>query len=274
MLSVNRLMENTFLLTTGALSLCAWVIAFGGVCAFRALPNVGYWIIVYELFLTLGILFVFMSGTFLHYRMALLTLLAISIALLHGQIDYVLPIERFDSRFIDQGGAAAVGAGYIIMIIIQFLWVFVFGSEPNSYLGQFGHGWTAMNNSVEHHHVDKAPATTTAAAVAAHPPQQYEMGDKTIVPSPGAYNEYPPNSAATPHPAAASSTTPVSPAGPASYPIQVEALHDYKASPDDPTELSFKKGDILHVVERKGNWWQARNSEGATGIIPSNYFAP
>ena len=46
-----------------------------------------------------------------------------------------------------------------------------------------------------------------------------------------------------------------------------------KASPDDPTELSFKKGDILHVVERKGNWWQARNSEGATGIIPSNYVS-
>lgn len=146
-----------------------------------------------------------------------------------------------------------------------------------------------MNNSVEHHHVDKTPATAGAAtAVASHPPQQYEMGDKTIVPSPSGYNEYPPSSAATPHPAAASST-PVSPAGPASYPIQVEALHDCKyitsgleemtnvlidqASPDDPTELSFKKGDILHVVERKGNWWQARNSEGATGIIPSNYVS-
>lgn len=93
----------------------------------------------------------------------------------------------------------------------QFLWVFVFGSEPNSYLGQFGHSWSAMNNSVEHHpqqHHEKHPA--------------YEMtGDKTMVgpatgtaPAPvvNAYN----------HPAASPPQSPDAP----EYKERVQALHD------------------------------------------------
>jgi SHO1 osmosensor len=44
-----------------------------------------------------------------------------------------------------------------------------------------------------------------------------------------------------------------------------------KASVQDPNELSFDKGEILEIVDRKGNWWQARKNNGAIGIIPSNY---
>ena len=45
------------------------------------------------------------------------------------------------------------------------------------------------------------------------------------------------------------------------------------ASTDDPTELSFRKGEMLEVVEKKGNWWQARKGDGTMGIIPSNYVS-
>ncbi|KAI9321076.1 hypothetical protein BX666DRAFT_1875602 [Dichotomocladium elegans] len=292
MFSLDRLKENTFLLATGATAIVAWIIAFGGLCGYRMLSDVSYWIIVYELFLVLGILYVFATSTFLHYRMAvcvqeicLLTFLAISVALLHGEINSVLPATNHRA-----GAAGAFAAGYIILIIVQFLWVFVFGSEPNSYIGQFGHGWTAMSNTVDAHVPKQQENYNTAASVpvpvpmpmpmpmpsatsqaGSAPPQQYEMGDKTMV-SPGGFG----GSNAPAHPAAAASSpvSAASPNTPSAYTIQVEALHDYTASPDDPSELSFVKGESLHVVERKGNWWQARKADGTTGIIPSNYFAP
>ncbi|KAI8339759.1 hypothetical protein BC941DRAFT_338997, partial [Chlamydoabsidia padenii] len=53
--------------------------------------------------------------------------------------------------------------------------------------------------------------------------------------------------------------------------IPVVALHAYGANPEDPNELSFEKGEILYVHDKKGSWWQAKKSDGTVGMIPSNY---
>lgn len=43
------------------------------------------------------------------------------------------------------------------------------------------------------------------------------------------------------------------------------ALYAYTASPDDPNEVSFAKGEILDVVDASGKWWQVRTSSNHVG---------
>ena len=47
-------------------------------------------------------------------------------------------------------------------------------------------------------------------------------------------------------------------------------LYDYEAQTSE--ELTFKAGDLFHILDMDdGDWWTARTSGGTTGLIPSNY---
>ena len=39
---------------------------------------------------------------------------------------------------------------------------------------------------------------------------------------------------------------------------------------DDPNELSFKKGDVLEILDKTGKWWEARKEDGAEGSESSS----
>ncbi|KAK7022468.1 SH3-domain-containing membrane protein [Favolaschia claudopus] len=55
------------------------------------------------------------------------------------------------------------------------------------------------------------------------------------------------------------------------YPFRVRAKGDW--IPRSPSEISFKKGDILHSAEKDGKkWWNVRKVDGSVGSAPSNYF--
>ncbi|PPR06032.1 hypothetical protein CVT24_004702 [Panaeolus cyanescens] len=51
---------------------------------------------------------------------------------------------------------------------------------------------------------------------------------------------------------------------------KAEALFEYNANPSDLNEISFKKGEILGIVDKSGKWWEARGSDGRVGIFAFN----
>ncbi|KAJ6585635.1 hypothetical protein B0H19DRAFT_1110316 [Mycena capillaripes] len=55
------------------------------------------------------------------------------------------------------------------------------------------------------------------------------------------------------------------------YPFKVRARSDW--IPRSPSEISFKKGDVLYSTETEGKkWWKVRKADGSVGSAPSNYF--
>jgi hypothetical protein len=67
-----HILNNIFLLVTVLLSLVGWVVTFGAACAVGTALADGYpttwWIVIYELLLILGVIFVIITDTMVYYR--------------------------------------------------------------------------------------------------------------------------------------------------------------------------------------------------------------
>jgi SHO1 osmosensor len=49
------------------------------------------------------------------------------------------------------------------------------------------------------------------------------------------------------------------------FPLDAEGVSIDTASPDDPNEISFSKGEVLDIVDKNTKWWQARKVDGTVG---------
>ncbi|CAO3582503.1 unnamed protein product [Absidia cylindrospora] len=228
-------LTNPIVLTVSILAAIGWFILFVGGCV-AAFHGITWWIILYNLFVVV-LVFVGTGCSMLsNYKRMVMILLTISIVYL----TYLIPLVLY----AEPNGSRACAGGAIILIICEFIWIFLFGSDEESWVVQTTHRYN-----------DAGPTMATPAVI------QRQLSRASF--TRGGRNNT--DNAPLPQFNEKTRTDDASVA-------QVTALHNYQASPDDPNELSFEKNESLEILDRKGNWWQARKADGTTGIVPSNYF--
>ncbi|KAI8575415.1 hypothetical protein K450DRAFT_261907 [Umbelopsis ramanniana AG] len=270
---ISNVTGNPIILLSGVFAMIGWFIAFIAACIFQGLGGF-WWTIIFELLVLGGIFFVIAIDAFPQYRLVVLSFLSISIAML----------TSFIGNFINSSSSAAqaIGAGGVFLIIVQFSWVIIFGSDENSAINRSVYGLQIASRPPQQNNFKAgsiplgssvyAPSHNQGSFVNA---QEFSQPAQPIMMQASAPVM---NSPHVPHMAQVQSTLPPSSVENVASNSQaaidkVTALHAYQANPEDATELSFAKGEVLEVLDKKGNWWQARKQDGSEGIIPSNYFA-
>lgn len=178
----------------------------------------------------------------------------------------------------------AAAAGFVLLAMVDLLWVFYFGSTPASTPRAFIDSFALTKESAMHQQsLNNYGATgRPETSHSVQPPQMYNSSQHTGFDNPSPIgggtrtsNIQPPSFANTPAPQPTQNKSPVADAEvvpPSDYPYRAKAIYSYDANPEDANEISFTKHEILEVSDISGRWWQAKKENGDTGIAPSNYL--
>jgi len=303
-----------FLFTT-ILAVAGWFIAFIGQAAATAKVgngpvNVLWFSIFLELALILGVLHTLATDSIAMHRFQ------ISI---FGAIAIVFAVFGVNSGiFSNEGSLNAMSAGWLVLAVVNILWVLYFTSEEDSLMlhvfnmagtggltppsrrstrrhtrqlssgvgnGGYGYGGGISSGTYDAKYGESSslgrtpggPDMGSAGGMGSlgvsksNPnlgsgPQVGGPDAAPLMPVPGGVQ-----SGSNPDNAAMGAQE-IDTGGGESYLARAKALYAYQASPDDPNEISFVKGEVLDILDKSGKWWQARKSDGATGIAPSNYL--
>ncbi|KAF8173200.1 hypothetical protein K438DRAFT_1850685 [Mycena galopus ATCC 62051] len=254
-----------FFLATTVLAACAWaslclcVLTFTSV-GHRAVGSLWFAILL-QAALNVGVLFAVATDSIQIARLQLATF---------GAIATVFAVQGTDlGVFSSEDTLRPMGAGYLVLAIVDILWVLYFTSEADSLalhlINHLGTGGLAPPSRRRRSaRVSTATAHTTASKL------NYALGSGIGSPDMGMHEPKPASIARSPEPAEPAKggdddaeEEPM---------LRARALHAYKGSPDDPNELSFEKGEVLEIEDQEGKWWQAKKLDGKFGIVPSNYL--
>ncbi|PFH52335.1 hypothetical protein AMATHDRAFT_74381 [Amanita thiersii Skay4041] len=314
-LDFTPILTHYLFLFTSILSILAWFIAFVGQIVSTARLGHGavgtLWFAIFlQLFLILGVLYTLASDSIAMHRFQIAVF---------GSIAIVFSVHGVDRGiFADAAPLNAMAAGWLVLALVNILWVLYFTSEEDSLalhlfnsLGTGGltppgrrrrtrtqsHNMATTNGYVSNYtsgigphdmpydtkigdvrsqhsfvgagSLNETAANRSTAAGSIHDtsrgPGSIGGGDTNGPHSPlmsgaGARNSSIAGSGSDNNPP------------PEVYLYKAKALYAYTASPDDPSEISFAKGEILDILDKQGKWWQARKSDGKAGIAPSNYL--
>ncbi|KZS93192.1 hypothetical protein SISNIDRAFT_103919 [Sistotremastrum niveocremeum HHB9708] len=306
-------LTNYFFLFTTILAVAAWFIAFIGqavATADRGNGAVGVmWFAIFlQLALILGVLHTLASDAIGLHRFQISVFGAVAI------VFSVFGVN--EGIFTTIGSLDAMAAGWLVLAIVNILWVLYFTSEEDSLvlhvfnlLGTGGltpprrggrrHSRTSSGQGMQ---VNGAYGAYGSGGIGSATNGGFDMKGSTgpqgtignandlagrsnpnlggsLGPTGMDGQDAAPlmgntgNSPASGPPAGLAVTTPEPnrDTGEA-YMYRAKALYTYQASPDDPNEISFQKGEVLDILDKQGKWWQSRKADGTSGIAPSNYL--
>ncbi|TGZ76195.1 high osmolarity signaling protein SHO1B [Ascodesmis nigricans] len=256
----------------------AWLIAFVaqilGALEVDKFPKFTWWTAAFELAVILGVAIIIALGRVPKYHVAMVGFLSAGLVFTCSAIN--------DFVYWKKATMEAAGAGHILLSIVHIVWIFYFGTTPDAapYVDTYMMDKDGNRGRMSMPYGHDRPHTSTSSH---HAPQMYTSaqlsGFENTSPNPQQDQRMSSQQLGGPSASHAGQAQQQSVLGPDSevptpteYPYQAKAIYQYEASPNDPNELSFQKHEILEVSDVSGRWWQARKTNGETGIAPSNYL--
>ncbi|KAI0118228.1 hypothetical protein GGR51DRAFT_545501 [Nemania sp. FL0031] len=282
-MSMGNVIGDPFALATISIAALSWLISLIGSIIgqinsdpndkINMFPKFVWWSIVFMFLLIPAVFVVVASDSIQTYHVALVGYMGAGLVLTSSSVNSLI--------YFSESARQAAGAGFILLSMVNIIWIFYFGSAPSGVARAYIDSFALQKESTMNRHTMNAYGGRPETSTSVQPPQMYTSAQLNGFenPSPvgglngnGPRNSSPAFAAPGIKPPQQQQQAEPEIAAPSEYPYRAKAIYSYEANPEDANEISFLKHEILEVSDVSGRWWQARKENGETGIAPSNYL--